>query len=325
MRVIAVIGTGNIGSRHLQALKLVKDDLKIFAVDNSLAALKTAKERYEGQQTKNKHVVVYSNNLLDLPAKVDIAIIATSSNVRAKIIQNLLKTCDVRFMILEKLLFNKKSDYSKIQRLTKLRKVKVWVNCSMRTQPFYKDLRHYFKNNRIAYFVTGGNFGLVTNAIHFVDHMVYLTGEEGFDIDTSLLEKKTIKSKRKGFLELGGNMLVKFRGGSFANIYSNLEKNASSPIAIDIHSENLRVISIDSQKTAFVSFRGNNWKWTQIKTQVPYQSEMTNLVVQKLLETGKCDLTTLEISSKIHLKLLEALMKHLDKNAKKKMMYYPFT
>jgi ornithine cyclodeaminase/alanine dehydrogenase-like protein (mu-crystallin family) len=47
MRQLVIVGAGNIGSRHLQALKLVKTPLKIHVIDPSMNALKISKERYD--------------------------------------------------------------------------------------------------------------------------------------------------------------------------------------------------------------------------------------------------------------------------------------
>ena len=44
---IAVIGAGEVGSRHLQALALLKRPVKIFVVDPSNESLRIAKERFQ--------------------------------------------------------------------------------------------------------------------------------------------------------------------------------------------------------------------------------------------------------------------------------------
>ena len=44
---VVIIGAGNIGSRHLQALKAVKIPLEIFVIDPSQASLDLSKERYK--------------------------------------------------------------------------------------------------------------------------------------------------------------------------------------------------------------------------------------------------------------------------------------
>lgn len=44
---IAIIGAGQLGSRHLQGLKRAQIPMKIQVVNNALQALEVAEERYE--------------------------------------------------------------------------------------------------------------------------------------------------------------------------------------------------------------------------------------------------------------------------------------
>ena len=46
MKNVAIIGAGNVGSRHLQALKAVDFPLSIMVIDPDLNSLAIAKERY---------------------------------------------------------------------------------------------------------------------------------------------------------------------------------------------------------------------------------------------------------------------------------------
>ena len=51
---IAIIGAGQLGSRHLQGLKLAKLPIKIQVVDSSAESLAVAKSRYEEVVTNHK-------------------------------------------------------------------------------------------------------------------------------------------------------------------------------------------------------------------------------------------------------------------------------
>jgi ubiquinone/menaquinone biosynthesis C-methylase UbiE len=50
---IAVVGAGQIGSRHLQALSLIDREARLQIVDPSSQSLATAKERFETVNPKN--------------------------------------------------------------------------------------------------------------------------------------------------------------------------------------------------------------------------------------------------------------------------------
>lgn len=322
-KTVCLIGAGNIGSRHLQGLKLLKTPLDVFVIEPSKQASKIAQERYESVKGNNKHSLLFQQSLNDLPQDVDVAIVATNSEARAKVTTELLKKSKVNYIIFEKLLFNKKVDYKQIGKLLSKSGSKAFVNCSMRTQPFYWDLKAALSDKRIDYFVTGSNYGLVSNAIHFLDHVAYLTNSVKFSVETNFLNNKAIKSKREGYLELTGQLIAKFQNGSLMTL--SCSPSGNSPIVIEVHSNDMHCISIDSQTKAYIATQKSNWGWSSIQTQVPYQSQLTNGVVNDLLKTGTCKLTPFSESAKIHILLLEPLLKFLNKISRKKYNYYPFT
>ena len=66
MKIICIIGSGQLGSRHLQALKTIGTKLNIFIVDPSNESLDIAKERYDTIDPKNIHELLYLNNIESL-------------------------------------------------------------------------------------------------------------------------------------------------------------------------------------------------------------------------------------------------------------------
>lgn len=325
MKTICIIGAGNIGSRHLQALKNIKTPLSINVVDTSVDSLNLAKERYESfpDSANSKHQLKFYQSLEKVPGKIDITIIATNSNVRRKIVEQLLKNSSVKFMILEKLLFQKKADYLFFQKLLKKKNCQAFVNCSMRTMPTYYELKTQIKNNPFNYFVTGSQYGLITNSIHYIDHMAFLTDSTDFKVNTDALDTTPIESKRKGFLELNGTFSVTFRDGSFGS-FSCFDKG-DLPLAVEIATPDFRFISRESERKAYLANAKNKWVWREIETDIPYQSQMTDKIVKDLLTKNTCQLVSFEESSKIHLTFLESLLKFLNKHSRKKYTIYPFT
>lgn len=321
---IYIIGAGQLGSRHLQALKNVKTRLDITVIDRSQLALKTAKERYLATSgTYNKHSVRYLSSQDNIGEDIDIAIIATNSDVRSKVITELLTKKRVKYLILEKLLFQKKSDYSKIGRLLKSKNVKAWVNCSMRNMPFYHSLKDKFKGEPLVYLASGSQYGLVTNSIHYLDYIAYLTGCYEFEVVTAGLDKKPIASKRKGFLELNGTLEVRFNEGTTASFTCFAKGDA--PIQAVISSNKFNCISRETQSKAWLSSPINNWNVEEIDSKIPYQSQATTWLVEDILITGDCKLVSYQDSVKVHLPLLEALRKFLNQNTNEKYNHYPFT
>ncbi len=325
MKRILIIGAGQIGSRHLQALKKVRYPLEITVYDPSLSSLIHAQKRFDSVVGNSyKKSVYYTTDFFSIEkSQIDIAIIATSSIVRKSMTEMLLRSCKVRFLILEKLLFHKKRDFYAMQKIIKKTKTKAYVNCSMRMVPHYEILRNKIKDKKIFYHVSGRAFGLITNVIHYIDHLAYLCGSQKYSMDTTRLEKKPYQSKRKGFLEYDGTLMVKFNNGSLG-IFTSYT-GGSAPIAIQISNNNIRASIVEAQETMFISEEKNSWKWKKIHVPFPYQSVLTQSLVEDILNNGKCGLASFQESAKIHLIYLESLKKHLNKNSRKKYSYYPFT
>jgi len=119
MKRICIIGAGNIGSRHLQGLKKITSPLSITVFDPSAESLSTARQRYDQIPSSLNHEINFLQTMEDLPKNIDLAIIATSSNVRRKVTEELLKNSTVKYLILEKILFQKAQDYKAIKKQIK--------------------------------------------------------------------------------------------------------------------------------------------------------------------------------------------------------------
>lgn len=321
---ICIIGAGNIGSRHLQALAKVSEPLLIYVVDPSSNSLKLAKSRYEEVRIPQiKHQVNYLEDLENIVSPVDVAIIATNSNIRSLVTKKLLEQISVKHIIFEKILFDKFDQYEEIRKLLSEKNSKAWVNCSRRIMPFYRNLKEEVQNQKIQYVVSGSQWGLASNAIHLIDHIALLTNCYDFEVNTTYLDPKPIESKRKGFLELTGSIIVRFKNGSCG--FFTCYPTGNTPQIMQVFSEKYRCLTLETEGKSYTSRSDSNWIWTLETTPMLYQSEMTNQVVSSLLNFGSCDLTSFELSSKLHVALLEPLLKFINQNSKKKYDSYPFT
>jgi len=323
MKKTLIIGAGQLGSRHLQALKLVNRPLDISVIDPSEGSLRIAMERYDSIKSKYDHKIEYINKIKKFDQTIDLAIVATNSDIRAEVIRELLKFNKVKYLILEKLLFTKKRDYTEIAKLLIKNKIKTWVNCPRRTMPFYKNLKKYFDNKKIQFYVNRGQVGQITDMIHFIDYIAYLTNCYDFKVDTSLLDKKIIPSKRKGFLEINGSVIFNFKNGSVGNFACYTDGDA--PIQINIFDGETHYIIRQNEDKAWMSDLKNNWKYTEVEAPIIYQSQLTKDLAENLFNEGNCLLPTYKESVKLHIPLLDSLKNFINKNSKNKFNYYPFT
>ncbi len=320
---IFIVGAGQLGSRHLQALKSVECPLTITVVDPSEASLRTAKERYDGIPGVQTHTLRYLTEVPGSYGTADIAIVPSSADARRSIVEALLERGTVRALVLEKLLFDRREDYSAVQGLLQEHGVRAWVNCSMRTMPFYAGLKSLFQGAPFTYQVTGSQFGLITNAIHYLDHMAYLSGGLRFSLDTSLLHLPPIASKRKGFLELTGTLVARFEDGS-TGVLTCLP-SGDLPVMVEIISSATRLISREWERKAWIGTSADQWSWQEMDAPIPYQSQMTAQVVTDILTTGSCGLVPYEDSMQLHLQMLEPLGDLLAAHGAARRGRYPFT
>ncbi|MBI4234996.1 Gfo/Idh/MocA family oxidoreductase [Candidatus Peregrinibacteria bacterium] len=323
MNNICIIGAGQLGSRHLQALQALSIPLNITVVDPSQASLQTARERFEAVQGSANHSIEYVQSLENTAHNFDLAIVATTSNYRRQAVESLLQYCTAKFMILEKILFQKREDYEAVGKLLEQKNCKTWVNCSMRTMTFYADLPSKISKCPLTYLVTGSNYGMITNIIHYIDHIAYLTGCYDYEVTTGALDPKPVASKRPGFLELNGTLTAHFKDGSHATF--NCFEDGDVPFLVEIHSKEYRCIVRENERKAWESSPKNGWQWQEVEAVIPFQSQMTASLTENILQTGNCPLVPYEKAAKLHLTLLEALSEFLNNKSGQKFDLYPFT
>lgn len=298
--------------------------MSVFVVDPSPDALRRAQARLaEIIPTESKVKVAFTHELDDRVRSCDIAIIATSSDVRRTVIEQLLSRVDVRYMIVEKVAFQSNEDFECVSRLLSKKGVTAWVNCPRREWPLYQNLRAKLSaSSRFECHVSGSNWGLACNTIHFLDLLAYLTQDTRMTVSTAELDRDPFPSKRKGFLEFSGTLraqtdahrltLTSYRGGD-------------APILVQLHGENFRYIIRESEGRLWSSQSKDQWQWKEVEFSAPFQSQLTLQVVQSILATGQCSLTSFAESQRLHRPLLDAFLRHLREQTGRELVRCPIT
>ena len=308
---IAIIGAGQIGSRHLEALNGIDRNISISVVDPSIQSLELSKKRFE-ELSSNKLVrsITYSKTLSRLNHDIDVAVVATNADVRREVTEQLLQQVKVRFLVLEKVAFQSVKDFEDIIRLLEDKKAKAWVNCPRRTYPFYHEMRECFNPGEQIFFnLFGGGWGLACNSMHFLDLFSYLTGEHDIRLNDSRLDRAIQKAKRNGFIELTGFLRGTIDNGSEISLLDY--HDTATPTVIQIIGKNSNFIIFESEGKALKAQKATNWKWNEVPFSMPYQSQLTHLAVQKILDTGDCALTPIKESFWLHKPMLETFINHL--------------
>lgn len=310
MYKIAIIGTGQLGSRHLQGVKTANLELSIEVVDSNINSLIIAKNRYneieENEFSKN---VLYLSSINELSYDLDLVIIATSSGPRFEIASELIKKRKVRNILFEKVLFQKVEYFYEINNLLINNNIKAWVNCPRRMYDYFNIIKKEFDNEeKLMFIVTGGEWGLGCNSIHFIDIFSYLTKQTNYSLLTEGLNKKLYPSKRSGYVEFCGILSGRTERGDIFNFIS--QENSSSTPLMTIVSLNKKFV-IDESKAFLVSLVNNNW--TTSKITVPYQSCLTGNLIEDILLYNNSLLTEYEESMKLHLPFVSSILDFYNK------------
>lgn len=305
MRRIALIGSGRLGARHLQGLGRLTIPVELHIVDPSEEATTNARERLlEVKPGANIAPLVAHRTVATLPPELDLAIVATTADVRLAVMKALLERCRLGALVLEKVLFQELSEYEQARRLLEAAKTKAWVNCPRRLYSVYQELKQMFAADPLLHVhVWGGQWGLGSNAVHFLDLVAFLSGKSVAPVDASGLAPGTRAGKRAGYVDLVGALRGTAGQCSF---------NITAEGGVVKHLVTLRGAS----STAIVDEEGGTvWKIDSAGSRlspitIPYQSSLTGEVAQVLLTTGACLLPTYEESMAVHMALLPALARH---------------
>lgn len=309
MKNIVLIGSGQLGSRHLQGLALVKQKVKIQVIDASLDALNIAEARFKEVSENFTGEISFHTEIKNIEKKIDIVIIATNSKVRRVVLEQLLVNSSIDYLILEKVLFTNEEDYQVVENIIEKNNIKAWVNCARRMMDFYKDLQKELSGS-VHFMATGNAWGLGCNGIHLLDLFAYLTKDQNIILSNQLIDKTVLESKRPGYIEFTGTITGRTDKHSF---HITSFPNGSSPIHIVINTPTVRYsIQEGSTGKVWISKLENAWSWEEQTFTMPFQSQLTNRVVGSVLETGTCDLTSFKESSVLHLLFLRNLISFLQ-------------
>ena len=309
---IALIGAGELGSRHLQGLLKSRRHLTIYVVDPYEESLLRAEKRCkEVLGNDDNHKVIYSSSMDTMERDIDLAIIATSSGPRRSVLESLLERTNTSYLVMEKFLFQSIKDYDEVGEMLEKRKIQAWVNCARRLIPIYQELRNeYVKSKYFNMSVSGGNWGLGCNGIHMLDLYTYLCGGKLIHYDTTLMDEKWIDSKRKGYIEFTGQLSLDSSKGVLSLCSYNGD---ATPIIISFSSDKGSGI-IDESKGIVRFIKESNKDYKEEVFSLRFQSDLTGGLADEILETGKCELPSYQESAELHKCLLNAYLEQYNKS-----------
>lgn len=306
---IVIIGAGQLGGRHLEGLLKSRFSLRVYIIDNSRKSLnrliKTFKKTYYNE-TKS---LTFHLDMNELPELVDVAIISTTADVRKQIIEQLISKLKIKNLVLEKILFQKKDDLPSIQGLLTKNNIDCWVNCPRRTFKIYKKLKSELGGQKIQMNFQGRDWGLACNAVHFIDLLVFFTGEDDLIFNNTGLHNRLYKSKRNRFKELKGSLTIQTKTGSRLVLIDDYKSSYKKELTISVQNKIYQIYESEN----YMDVVKSNILQKKEKFKIPFQSQMTGDIVDEIILNKKSELVSYSKCVKYNYLMLESLLGHFSK------------
>ncbi|WP_295583619.1 hypothetical protein [uncultured Lamprocystis sp.] len=311
---VLIAGAGQLGSRNLQGLSRYSKPLSIWVYDVSEESLTRAGERW-AECAVRPHAVTYITDLKLIPATLDAAIVATNANVRLQVVESIGRLAKVRYWLLEKVLAQEVGDLYAIARAT-AEANGAWVNTPMHLWPLYQEVLNRFRRGAPIHASSVRFRGLACNAIHYIDLVSRWNNASIRSINTDGLRNQWVPSKRPGFYEAEGRLIVSFSDGSTLLLEGDEQANDYS---VSLQGDD--DVWVIDEAGANASSAGGQ----KIEAGILRQSDLIGPMLDELFKTGTCGLPTLTDSIAQHVPLLTALLQHWNANMPGRLDYAPIT
>lgn len=324
---ILLIGCGELGSRHLQAVAALPFIQKVVAVDPSAKALETGRQRVLGLPDRNPAIEwQWASSLDGIRTGFDLCIVATQAKGRAALVRQVAETIGIGRFLLEKIVTPSVAEYQSLLRLAKGRALKIWVNCKTRAYPVHQYIKSRLRPEEPLLFSSlGGNHGLANNGVHTADLFAFYDDAETIKRIAAEIDPDLHPSKRgETIFDLSGTLVGRSEKGSLLTLaYAG---NHTVFDTIQIVTKSRRFIVDHFQRWAVESGEEDGGAWRPIPVEGNLMvSHMTKAFVTDIFEKGDCELPTLEECFPAHQFILESLQPHFNRLLGKELDCCPVT
>jgi predicted dehydrogenase len=303
---ILLTGAGQLGSRYLQSIVKTFEGCDVTVVDPSPASLAAARARMEEAGGARSNAVVFADRISRGIRPADLAIVATTADVRLEALSAALEQARAARVLLEKVLFQDESSYAQATRMLTESGVPAWVNTPRRSFDFYAGLRREIGARPVRRIdVAGGDWGLACNAVHFLDLAVFLAGSVVEHVDTRLLGRSWRPGKRERFMEIDGTLRARLVSGT--EVSMTAMPGTTVPNTVMVGADTLVACIDEAAGKAFVK---EDRAWETRDFRLPLLSEYAGPVLAVLLRDGETGLPGYAESADTHLSLVRALSDH---------------
>ena len=320
---IILVGCGNIGSRHLQAIAKLSYEIKVDIVEPNNDAVSLAKTRLnEISYDKTTHKFFWYKSINELTDVGDIVIVATNSVNRVDLISDLINKGNTRFLI-EKLVCQSVTQYNIIIKKVKESNSKVWVNTNRRYFKSYNTIKELLQREKILSLSvkTNSKNGLSTNAIHYIDLFSWLIEDYEITLNGKLLSDQLLQNKRgPNFKEFSGIITGIAKNNSSLSI--EFMPHLEDKVFVEISTNELKLIidETDEKITVYQDKRNYNLEYNHESV-----SNTSIQIIDDILKNDKSLLPTLNDLFNGHTELFRIFNSHINKLLNENVTLCPIT
>ena len=211
------------------------------------------------------------------------------------------------------MLFQKVEDYEHVNSKLQELNIRAWVNCARRQMDSYQDLRKQLEiSKEMRINISGSEWGLACNTIHHLDLVEFLSGSDETIIDKFNLLPEIADSKRNGFKEVYGT--IEGHSGKCKGFSINCMKGSDVPSMVTVSTDIGQYVIFEGKQKIISLLKEDGYDINERDFVMPYQSQMTQHVMEDILLTGESRLAKFDVSSRLHLVFIEPLIKFFKEN-----------
>lgn len=307
---ILIVGLGLLGNNYIKAISNLQFETDVYYYDK----LKLRREK----KIENTKFVNFKkiNDIKLFKKKIDLTIISTTAKGRFKLIKSLVKTKS-KYWIIEKIIEQNSNSTNKIKKI--LEPFSCWVDMPRRGIKEYNLIKKILEKKKITNVnlkVTMHGDRIVTSAVHLIDLMCWLLNSSIKDIDTSYLNKNWTESKRKGFFDIGGKLVIRLKNRSKITMKTSQSLTSGDII---IGNKNFSFNINENRGNILIS------DGKKINLKQPFVSLIMKKIITNIIFRGKSYLPKIKDAIEDHNILIDNLKLYWEKTHGKKTKNLPVT